>query len=158
MSWWYPCNIGRDTGMKCIQEIQEAAWSKLEDAECLFEGGRYDAAFYLAGYTIELLLKALICKNLGIEDFFNFEDSERKYLSREAYRPFKVHDYEQLITLSGYYASFKIEKQNEDFLHHWSLVNPWSENYRYLSGKKREDVKKFLTSIRIIGEWIETNL
>lgn len=30
-----------------------------------------DAAYYIGGYTLELLLKANICNTLKIEDFFS---------------------------------------------------------------------------------------
>jgi hypothetical protein len=32
----------------------------LQDAEALLQGGRYDAAYYLAGYAVECAIKACI--------------------------------------------------------------------------------------------------
>lgn len=42
---------------------------KLKEAECLFENRQYDWVYYTARYTVELLLKAKICKTFGIEIF-----------------------------------------------------------------------------------------
>lgn len=134
------------------------AWIKFNDAELLFSEKRFDSAFYLGGYTIELLLKALICKAVGIESFYDFEGSVQKPLSKEAYRPFKVHDFWQLFALSGIYAKFQAELQNETFSAHWAIVDKWSENDRYLTGKTETNVREFLISIKVVSEWIQRHL
>jgi len=144
--------------MSSVHIIQELAWQKFEDAEHLFNKERFDSAFYIAGYTIELLLKAKICTTIGMEDFFHFDGSP-KLLSKEAYRPFKVHDFSQLMVLSGIYKSFKKNALiDEEFKDHWTIINDWSEDCRYFEGRKGEDVKKFLTSVKFIATWIEKQL
>ncbi len=64
---------------------------------------------YLAGYAIELLLKARVSKTLRIPDFFDFDNAERKRLKNESIitKPCRVHDYEQLLILSGFYWSIE---------------------------------------------------
>ncbi|MGI8951023.1 MAG: hypothetical protein ACR2FN_05485 [Chitinophagaceae bacterium] len=116
--------------MKCQEDIETLSNSKLEDAECLFNNDRFDSAFYLAGYVIELLLKAKVCKTLAIPDFF---DTKFKIKNPEnIYKSYKVHDYEQLLLLSGIYIEFKYELENNaDFKYHWSVVSKWSEEIRY---------------------------
>lgn len=144
--------------MRGIADIQNLAWQKFNDAEVLLQEGRHDSAYYMAGYTLELLLKARICKTLKIDDFFYFEESEKKVLSKEAYRPFRVHDFLQLMILSGIYADFEIELKEAEFKEHWSTVSKWKEDARYLAGRAGTDVKNFLTSIMIISKWIEKHL
>ena len=39
-------------------EIKKIALQKLKDAELLYDNGSYDNTFYLAGYCVELALKA----------------------------------------------------------------------------------------------------
>lgn len=144
--------------MRGIDEIKQLAWQKLHDAEILLESGRPDSAYYTAGYTVELLLKARICKTLKIDGFFNFEEPSEKLLSKEAYRPFKVHDVGQLMVLSGIYSEFEVERQDPSIENHWSLVKEWKEDSRYSTGKGELDVKDFLNAVKSIGTWIEKHL
>ena len=58
-------------------------------------------------------MKAKICKTLDIQDFFDFDNARNRKLptSRNKskdnlYKSFKVHDYEQLLILSGLYTVF----------------------------------------------------
>lgn len=64
--------------MKCKKDIISLAEEKLEDAEYLIKDERYNTAFYIPGYVIEYLLKAKICKTLGIENLFDFENTNGK--------------------------------------------------------------------------------
>lgn len=144
--------------MRSIGDIRQLAWQKLDDAEVLLQSGRADAAYYTAGYTVELLLKARICKTLQIEGFFDFDGSSPKLLSKEAYRPFKVHDLEQLMVLSGIYPEFEIYIQDADNENHWTSVMNWKEDARYSTGKSEADVKGFLNSIKVTAKWIESHL
>jgi hypothetical protein len=57
--------IGIFIGMDCIDNIKKLAEGKLIEAECLFAHGHFDWSYYTSGYTVELLLKARVCKVLG---------------------------------------------------------------------------------------------
>jgi hypothetical protein len=144
--------------MRSVGDIRQLAWQKLDDAEILLQSGRPDSAYYTAGYTVELLLKARICKTLQIDGFFNFEESSPKLLSKEAYRPFKVHDFSQLMVLSGIYSDFEAYSQDKDIQDHWSVVTEWKEDARYSKGKSKAEVTNFLISIKVIAKWIEKHL
>ena len=118
--------------MKTIAEIVELSEEKLRTAEFLALHGFCDDAYYLGGYVFELHLKAKICKNLGIPDFFDFENSNNRKLGGQAkrtnrenlYRSFKVHDYEQLLILAGLFANFSDEiKKNKEFGENWSIIS-----------------------------------
>lgn len=114
--------------MKCQADIETLANEKLKDAECLFDNKRYDAAYYLAGYAVELLFKAKVCKTLGIDDFFDFENPNKTRLAVKnkdlLYRRYKVHDYLQLLILSGVYSQFQNDVNNNSSLkYHWSIVS-----------------------------------
>jgi len=97
--------------MQSQSNIQAVAYAKFQDAEYLLANERFDSAYYLAGYAVELLLKARVCKTLGIPDFFDFDNVERKRLKNENIitRPYRVHDYEQLLILSGIYSEYQKE-------------------------------------------------
>jgi len=142
--------------MQCKADIQALAEVKLKEAQCLFDHGFYDGAYYLGGYSVELLLKAKVCKTLNIDDFFA---AKSKTTGRqEMYKQFKVHDYTQLLILSGMYADFEAELTKVDFKKHWSVVSAWTEHERYLTGKASKDVQDFLTSLNEIVGWIKEHL
>jgi HEPN domain-containing protein len=44
------------------EEIKILANHRIEEAKTLLSGNHPDAAFYLAGYAVELMLKWKICK------------------------------------------------------------------------------------------------
>jgi HEPN domain-containing protein len=50
-------------------ELKALAELRLEEAEALFEAGCYNGAVYLAGYVVELALKARICRLLDSQEY-----------------------------------------------------------------------------------------
>ena len=139
--------------MESQADILRMAYQKLEEAECLIGFGFFDGAYYLGGYAVELLLKAKVCKTLGIDDFFAFDRFKREF-----YKPYKVHDYKELMVLSGLYSEFEKSKTDYVFSAHWDIVYTWNESARYALGKSNEDAQNFLTSLNEIVKWIEKYL
>ena len=124
----------------------------------------FDDAYYLGGYALELLLKVRICKTLVIPDFFDFDNSKTRRLPNtkanrgekdNLYKPFKVHDYEQLIILSGLYSILSDKIANDlAFNADWSIVSKWDESLRYSSGANSKDVQSFVESLKNIIQWL----
>lgn len=50
--------------MPTVHELKSLTQQRLDEADDLLSLNRSDAAFYLAGYAVELALKAAICKTL----------------------------------------------------------------------------------------------
>jgi|SRR5882724_4611717 len=140
--------------MDCVANIEKLAITKLIEATCLFDNEHYDWAYYTAGYTIELLLKAKVCSVLGIEDFFDEKNGILKKLKFP--QTFKNHDLEQLLILSGIYKEFgKDCSEDINLRTKWSSICSWNEGSRYLMGKAQLEVQDFLTSISEIAAWIQ---
>ena len=137
--------------MQCQADIQALSKSKLAESKCLFDNGFHDGAYYLAGYAVELLLKARVCKTLGIDDFFQFNKSKKK----ELYKAYKVHNYEELLLLSGIYTDFVNVQKDVNFKADWSIVRQWDEESRYITGRSPKDVEDFIESVNKIVSWIE---
>ena len=57
--------------MDSPESIKALAWERLEEAEILYQNGKFDGAFYLSGYSVELMLKAKICERFGIPNLFD---------------------------------------------------------------------------------------
>ena len=154
--------------MNTRENVILLAEKKLESSEILFNSDCSDDAFYLAGYALELFLKARICKNLNIPNFYDFKNSknwsltdsiEKRINEDNLYKPFKVHNYLQLFILSGLYLEFKSELRTELALKtDWQTVRDWDENSRYKDGKNKEEVKSFIDSIKNIVSWLRKYL
>ena len=154
--------------MRTEAEIIDLSDKKFTVAEFLVANGFYDDAYYLGGYAFELRLKAKICKTLVIPDFFDFDNSKSRKLpvaktkrtdKDNLYKPFKVHDYEQLLILSGLYTEFS-EKIITDLVFgaDWSVISKWDESLRYSIGTNEADVKSFLQSIKNMIQWLQKYL
>jgi HEPN domain-containing protein len=98
-------------------ELTRIAQARLDDAECLLLGGRYDGAAYLCGYAVELCLKARICKALSWSEY---PDDKRGFQS------FKTHALDVLLQLTG-----AEEMVKHEMLSHWSIVARWDPEARY---------------------------
>ena len=144
--------------MKTEAEIISLANDKLKVAEFLLQNDFYDDAYYLGGYGFELLLKGKICKTLAIADFFDFDNSKSRELpttktkraeKESLYKPFKVHDYERLLILSGLYKEFETKIATDlAFSADWSVASKWDENLRYVTGSNQQDVNPLLIQLK----------
>ena len=103
-------------------ELRKIAQARLKDSEVLYNAQRYDGAVYLCGYSIELALKARICRTLKWPAF----PSTRAEFS--SYQSFRTHDLDILLSLSG--VETKIKTQ---FLAEWSTIATWDTEVRYES-------------------------
>ena len=99
-----------------LSDLETLSLARLEDAKALMEAERYDGAMYIAGYAIELALKARICKTLNWIEFPESPD----------YKSFKIHKLDVLLHLSGIETVIKT-----DHLADWSLASQWNPENRY---------------------------
>jgi len=72
--------------MESIQEITKLATERLEEAQILYENKKPDGAFYLAGYSVELTLKAKICERFGIPNLFREAEANKDASSDTDFR------------------------------------------------------------------------
>ncbi len=125
--------------MPTRNELKKLAKLRLKEAETLFDAGLYDGAVYVSGYVIEFALKARICKLLDTEEY----PSTGKFKSVYA-----VHDFEQLLFLSG--LKKKSSLAHVDLHTNWSIIIPWSPEMRYKpkGSVSKEDAEQILNAIR----------
>jgi len=134
--------------------IEWLAEERLREAQCLLESGFYDGAYYLGGYAVELFLKARICKVFNRPDFFMFEA-----IRPEAYKPFRSHDFKQLLFFSGLSTELNnMLETNRQFDKNWTELLKWTEGVRYQSGKTKEQAQQFLIAIIQFSAWIKERL
>jgi HEPN domain-containing protein len=104
-------------------EFQELAETRLLEAKALLGLGKWDGAYYLAGYAVELALKACIIRSLMATDSFPGKD-----FSKDCY----THDYRKLIAAARLTRDLELAMQADArFEANWSTVKVWSEVMRY---------------------------
>ena len=103
-------------------DLHRLANARLAEANALFIAGHPSGAYYLAGYTVECALKAVIALTTQQHDF---PDKKRANDSH-------VHDLKKLIEVAKLATDLDImRRQNEDFSENWRVVTEWSEASRY---------------------------
>jgi hypothetical protein len=104
-------------------EFRQLADERLEEARELLALKRWGGAYYLAGYAVELGLKACIIKALMMTDAFPPKD-----FSRDCY----THTIEKLVGLANLADHRKIATSTDpDLSVNWGVVKDWSEEKRY---------------------------
>jgi hypothetical protein len=148
------------------EEIRKLAAQRLEEAKILYQNGKYDGAFYLAGYSVELTLKAKICDKLGIPNLFDESNVDVNSIKGigEIRKTLKTHNLFTLLIFSGLKVKFDNDKAKSiDLAKANSLLfNAWDENARYrpCGHMLEKDVEKLITLLsgqNGILTWIEQN-
>ena len=125
-------------------EFKRLTQMRLKEANILCDNRMYDGSCYLAGYCIELALKAAICKRMGTPDFF-------ESIRPESARAFKIHNLEELVTLAGLRSQFNAQfNTNVLFRDNWSFIKTsinWSEQLRYQRGKNQLENQTMLIAL-----------
>ena len=108
--------------MISTKDLRAIARARLRDAQVLLRAKRFDGAFYLCGYAVELALKARICGTLKWRDF---PQSGRKF---EDFKSLRTHDLEVLLRFAGVEGPVMARNLAE-----WSVVLKWNPEKRYQS-------------------------
>jgi hypothetical protein len=147
-------------------EIRSLAGQRLRESEILYRNGMFDGAYYLAGYSVELTLKAKICERLGIPNLYDEGDAKTNSIRGigEIRKTLKTHNLFTLLIFSGLKVKFDNDKAtNIDLAKANSLLfNAWDENARYkpCGYMQNQDVEKLITLLSQpngILSWIEQN-
>ncbi len=102
-------------------ELQQLAKDRIRDAKTLLEGGRWSAAYYLAGYAVECALKACIAKLMRPEEFPDKQLAERCW----------THDLDRLVAVAGLRDLRDMANRSDpDLLASWDVVKDWNEASR----------------------------
>lgn len=121
-----------------------AAKQRYDDAELLLEAKRTTGAVYLAGYTVECFLKALVLAQVAA--------GLRQRLLHE-FRGNRAHNLEWLGSLYREHVRVAIPL---DVNRHISRVASWTTDLRYATGSlKKQDADEFMESVVAISLWAD---
>ena len=153
--------------MRGPDDIKKLAYERLEEASILCDNKKYDGAFYLAGYSIELILKAKICEHWAIPGLF--DDKYQEQGISEIRKAVKTHDVAVLFIFSGLKIKFEAAKgldkvlmQTYSRLFETSGRCIWSEQVRYqpCGTQNSENIQELMALLQHkqgILQWIESN-
>lgn len=122
-------------------ELIKIATARLQDADVLFQGSRFDGAVYLCGYSVELALKPKICKTLK---WTGFPSTNSEF---QGFQSFKTHRLDILLSLSGQEIKIKTNHLTD-----WSIVANWDSETRYsvIGTATQTDAHNIIQSAKII--------
>jgi HEPN domain-containing protein len=103
-----------------LEELDNIASARIDDAKTLLAAGRFDSASYLSGYAVEVALKARICRTL---QWMGFPSTNAEF---QGYKSFQTHELQVLLRLSGHEARIK-----ETHARSWNVVETWTVDVRY---------------------------
>src|SRR2546425_6322368 len=107
------------------QELVDLAEAKLADAKLLLRTGRGGNAYYLAGYAIELMLKAILSSRFRADTLPDPEWSTKVF----------THNFEKLVDLALLKEELKESADsNPGFFAGWQIMLQWKESSRYDPG------------------------
>jgi HEPN domain-containing protein len=102
------------------EQLQRLALRYSFDAQVLLDGGRWNSAYYLAGYAIECGLKALIARQVKAGTV-----PSRKFMG-----DFYSHDLNNLVKFAR--LSNDLDAASPELRESWNLVvRNWSSEVRY---------------------------
>ena len=108
--------------MTTRRDFQKLSEARLQDAIILYEHGRSSSSYYLAGYCVELALKACISRQ-----FQSDEIPDKSFVT-----VIHTHRPDTLLSASGLANDFKDECKKDSLLGaYWGVVCNWSESSRY---------------------------
>ncbi len=133
-------------------ELIQLAETKPADARFLLENGRPANAYYLAGYAVELLLKAAISSRFQADTI-----PDPKWL-----KDIFTHDLEKLIKLALLDGDLRrTSDADNEFKGRWDIVFEWKEDTRYYA-QTQPDAEALIAAIddpaHGVFQWLKARL
>ncbi|MDQ7842040.1 MAG: DNA-binding protein [bacterium] len=103
-------------------DLEKLALLRLEDSILLLQATRFSSAYYLAGYAVELALKACIAKLVQPNTI-----PDKAFVNA-----IYVHKLDSLLGTAGLRPAFDSDSNADPQLAaYWAIANNWSEESRY---------------------------
>lgn len=132
-------------------EFQQLSEKRLVEAKALLDLGHWNGAYYLAGYAVELALKACIIKMLLSTDAFPGNS-----FSKDCY----VHDIEKLVAVAKLESARTTANDLSPSLkQNWGTARDWSEQKRYHEISEIEARELYAAIVDVtdgVFPWIQT--
>jgi HEPN domain-containing protein len=139
-----------------VSEQTKASIHRLDDAKVLLANGRWRGAMYLAGYSVECLLKAKLMRNHGCRNLDELDNELRDRGVLPAGGSSITHDLSLLLLMTR--AGDRL-RENLTLWRQFNRVNKWIPAWRYTADlSNREDAQFYLDAVQEVRRWIEANV
>lgn len=133
------------------KDLEQLVNIRVQEAKVLLDAGKYQGAYYLAGYSLECAIKACIAKQVQQYDFPNKELAQKSH----------QHNLADLLGVAGLKQKLnEKEKQDLDFKLNWAVAKDWTVESRYecnIEENKAKDLYQAVTNeISGILAWLKT--
>jgi hypothetical protein len=139
-----------------VSEHGKAAKHRMDDARALLNAVRWRGAMYIAGYSIECLLKTKLMRMFDCRHLSELEEVlvGRKLLPAQS--TVFTHQLEISLRLTNGRERLR---QNQQLWQMFAKVNRWVPAWRYTADlSNREDATDFLEAVERVSHWIENNI
>ena len=139
-----------------ISEHRKAAKHRFDDALALLNASRWRGAMYMAGYSIECLLKTKLMTIFDCHHLVDLEEELQRRKKLAAESTIFTHRLELLLRLTD---SLERLRQNTEMWRLFNFVNLWLPAWRYTADlSRRRDAEYFLDAVGKLSKWIEANI
>lgn len=139
-----------------VTEQQKAGKHRWEDAQALSNAARWRGAMYMAGYSVECLLRTKLMRMFDCHRLGELEDELRRRGVLPADMTIFTHQLEVLLKLTN--AAPRL-RQSRECWPLFNLVNRWVPAWRYTADQSNpDDANDFLNAVEVVSRWIENNI
>lgn len=139
-----------------VTEQAKAGKHRMDDARALMRQDRWRGAMYLAGYSVECLLKAKLMQKFDCRHLRELESELQRRGVLPGHATVFTHQLEILIRLAQRLDRLR---QNAPLWQDFNIANRWLPAWRYAANlSRREDAEDFLDAVEKLSRWIENNI
>jgi hypothetical protein len=125
-------------------ELRQMVEERIRDAEALVAGGRWEFAYYAAGYAVECALKSCLLARMVLTGWV-FDEEVKKV------DDCRTHEFLKLIQIAGLRDELNNKPRESaaaggEFVANWNTVSEWKVTSRY-EAKSEAEAKKLLAAI-----------
>jgi HEPN domain-containing protein len=139
-----------------ISEQGKAGKHRMDDARALLNAVRWRGAMYMAGYSVECLLKTKLMRMFDCRHLRELEEELQRRRILPVQATIFTHQLELLVRLANGLERLRGDEE------HWRLfnmVNRWVPAWRYTADQStHHDAEDFLAAVDKISRWIENNI
>lgn len=139
-----------------VSEQSKAGKHRMDDPRALLNAVRWRGAMYMAGYSIECLLKTKLMHMYDCRHLRELEEELQRRGVLSAQASVFTHQLELLLRLAH---GLERLRQSEEHWRLFNMVNRWVPAWRYTADRSNpEDAEDFLAAVARISQWIENNI
>jgi HEPN domain-containing protein len=139
-----------------VTEQRKAAIHRMDDSRALLKAGRWRGAMYLAGYSVECLLKTKLMQAYNCR---HLRELEEELQAKGLLTPQATVFTHQLELLLRWTSAIDRLRRNQELWRLFNLVNRWVPAWRYTADLANpEDANDFLEAVEKLSHWIENNV